>query len=626
MKNSTRRVREDAGVAHLYAELWRLAKEKRPLLAGACVLLVLAQVILLAVPYVAGKAINALQLQGSTGLGEAGMWLAGAVVLAVSCWALHGPGRVLERNVALHVRHRLAVSLIERLLSLPLGWHESHHSGESAHRVQQSTNALASFAQSQYIYLNSAIRLIGPLVALWYIEPVVGAACILGFAVISLSVLGFDRAMIRLAREENAAERKYAAALVDALGNIATVAALRQARGVRAMLETRLLAIFEPLKRAILVNEAKWCVVDLATRTLSAALVALFAWKETRGTAPGVHTALMLGSLYMVWEYASQAGSVVASIAQHFQSFARQRADYMSASVIREASPTPAAPGPAPRDTPSERWRRLDLQHFTFRHPGNRRAEPALDNISLTLERGKRYAVIGDSGSGKSTLLRALAGLYSGERGIVRTDAGTLITCPTDVAAHLRSCATLIPQDAEVFAGSIAQNLGLCESVDGTASPDHFRHALQVARADFIDTSNAGMEAEVAERAANWSGGQRSRIALARGVLAARGSALVLLDEPTAHLDPATESAVYDNLFAEFADACVISSVHRLNLLERFDEVLYMQSGRLIAQAPAHTLRLAMPGTGELEAAPHTGGGSESRAKFRWRAMAAVNR
>ena len=635
MKLSTRRVREDAGVAHLYAELWRLAKGKRHSLAGACVLLIVAQVILLAVPYVAGRAINSLQLLGSAGLGEAGVWLAGAVVLAVACWAFHGPGRVLERNVALHVRRKLAISLIERLLSLPLGWHESHHSGESAHRVQQSTNALASFAQSQYIYLNSAIRLVGPLVALWYIEPVVGAACVLGFAVITTSVIGFDRAMIRLAREENAAERKYAAALVDALGNIASVAALRQARGVLRMLETRLLEVFEPLKRAILVNEGKWCVVDLATRALSAGLVALFAWRLAHGAAPpaGAHTALMLGSLYMVWEYASQAGSVVASIAQHFQAFARQRADYMSASVIRDTAPVATVSEPATHDATAADWRRLDIQHFTFRHPGSRRAEPSLDNISVTLERGKRYAVIGDSGSGKSTLLRALAGLYGGERGIVRTDGGTLISCPAQAAAHLRSCATLIPQDAEVFAGSIAQNLGLCESVTGAASPEHFLHALQVARADFVDTSNAGLESEVAERAANWSGGQRSRIALARGVLAARGSALVLLDEPTAHLDPATESAVYDNLFAEFSDACVVSSVHRLHLLDRFDEVLYMQSGRLVAQAPAEVLELTLPEFRALasnairpDTATHTGGGSESRAKLRWRAMAAVNR
>ncbi|MGK3908238.1 hypothetical protein ABI084_15465, partial [Enterococcus faecium] len=77
---------------------------------------------------------------------------------------------------------------------------------------------------------------------------------------------------------------------------------------------------------------------------------------------------------------------------------------------------------------------------------------------------------------------------------------------------------------------------------------------------------------------------QRQRVALARGVLAARGSGLVLLDEPTASLDPATEQRVYARLFETFADACLISSVHRLNLLDRFDGVLLMSEGRLIDQ------------------------------------------
>jgi ABC-type transport system involved in cytochrome bd biosynthesis fused ATPase/permease subunit len=79
---------------------------------------------------------------------------------------------------------------------------------------------------------------------------------------------------------------------------------------------------------------------------------------------------------------------------------------------------------------------------------------------------------------------------------------------------------------------------------------------------------------------------------LARGVLAAAGSGLVLLDEPTASLDPATEARVYTNLFEMLKDACVISSVHRLHLLDNFDEVLVMQEGRLVAQGTVADLAL----------------------------------
>jgi ABC-type bacteriocin/lantibiotic exporter with double-glycine peptidase domain len=176
----------------------------------------------------------------------------------------------------------------------------------------------------------------------------------------------------------------------------------------------------------------------------------------------------------------------------------------------------------------------------------------------------------------------------------MQRDTGPVVFSPSEVARQLRACTTLIPQDAEVFAGSIAENLELCSRVDGVP-PQNFPHAMKVAQADFIDTSPVGLQMEVAERAANWSGGQRSRISLARGVLAAQGSAVILLDEPTAHLDPVTEAQVYSNLFAEFRDACVVSAVHRLHLLDRFDEVLLMQSGRVIAQGTPDALTLGCP-------------------------------
>jgi ABC-type bacteriocin/lantibiotic exporter with double-glycine peptidase domain len=238
-------------------------------------------------------------------------------------------------------------------------------------------------------------------------------------------------------------------------------------------------------------------------------------------------------------------------------------------------------------------WQAIAIHDLTFRHAAHRGDSPALEKVALSLQRGKRYALIGGSGSGKSTLLRVLAGLYPAERIGLGVDAGAIFVSPPAAAAFLRSTATLIPQDAELYEGTLAENLSLCESVNGPPEPLQFAAALEAACAtDFIEPTDAGLETPLAERAANWSGGQRSRVALARGVLAAAGSGLVLLDEPTASLDPATEARVYANLFAMLEDACVISSVHRLHLLGNFDEVLVMQAGRLVAQGPADELAL----------------------------------
>jgi ATP-binding cassette, subfamily B, bacterial len=589
-KSTESRVPKPGAVLNLYRDLWHLMRGERRIFVGAVALLVTAQAVLLIVPMMSGHALNALQLHGREGLHDAGFWLGTVILLALSSWALHGPGRILERRAALTVRRRMSMSLTGRLFQLPLSWHAANHSGATAHRIQQSTHALSGFAQSQFIYLNSAVRLIGPLIALWWVQPLIGFAALAGFAIISASVVGFDRAMLRLANQENDAERRYSATLVDTLGNAQTVYALRQARGVSARLERRLLAIFEPLRRSIVLNEVKWFTVDLASRVLSCILVGLFAWLATRPGADGKASAtLLLGSVYMVWEYAQQASGVICSIASHFQTFARQNADYASADVIRELQP---AGSQAASRAPSQ-WNTLSVRDLTFRHADNRSEAAVLERVSLSLQRGKRYALIGGSGSGKSTLLRVLAGLYSAERIGLGIDGGPICVAPLEAASSLRSTATLIPQDAEMYEGTLAENLSLCESLDGPPHPADFPGALDIACAsEFVAAAGVGLETPIAERAANWSGGQRSRVALARGVLAAVGSGLVLMDEPTANLDPATEARVYANLFATFADSCIVSSIHRLNLLGQFDEVLVMQSGRIIAQGAPDELAL----------------------------------
>jgi len=590
---SKTRGQQHAAILHLYRDLWRLLRGHGRIFVGAVVLLIGAQVILLCTPYLSGRALNALQLRGTAGLGQAGCWLSLVLVAACASWVLHGPGRILERRAALLIRQRMSSQLVARLFELPLAWHESHHSGATAHRVQQSTQALSGFAQSQFIYLNSAVRLLGPLVALFWVQPLVAAAAVTGFALIVVCVAGFDRAMLRLANEENEAERGYTATLVDTLGNTASVYALRQAKPVAARLERRLLAAFIPLRKAIVLNEAKWCTVDLATRVLNCCLVALFVWLATHapGSAPG--KPLLLGSLYMVWEYAQQAAGVIASIASHFQTFARQHADYASANVIRDAVPQSRPPTQPFRAT---QWQQLAVRDLTFRHASGRGAGPALERLTFTLRRGKRYALIGASGSGKSTLLRVLAGLYPAERVALTLDEGPTCVAAQEAAQILRDGATLIPQDAEVYEGTLGENLALCETVCGPPAPHAYSEALELACAtDFVQPTPLGLEAPVTERAANWSGGQRSRVALARGVLAAQGSALILLDEPTASLDPATEARLYTNLFNYFSQACLVSSVHRLGLLDRFDEVLVMREGRLVAQGTVAELALSCP-------------------------------
>ena len=211
---------------------------------------------------------------------------------------------------------------------------------------------------------------------------------------------------------------------------------------------------------------------------------------------------------------------------------------------------------------------------MTFWHPHSRSPEPALADISLHLGRGQRLALVGESGSGKSTLMRVLVGLYFAKKIRLIVDGDYL-----NYLHDLSEIATLIPQDAEVFEATLKQNLTMGQD----CPPEVLQAAIEAARLQqLVAELPDGLETEIAERGANFSGGQKQRIALARGLIAARHASILFLDEPTSNLDAPTEAAVYEGIFKLYANACVVSSVHRPHLLSRFDQVIYMVHGKIV--------------------------------------------
>jgi ATP-binding cassette subfamily B protein len=328
--------------------------------------------------------------------------------------------------------------------------------------VQQSTNALYDFAQSQFIYLQNTVRLVGPIVALWLISPLVGAVALVGYGLIGFLITRFDRVMMRVAVEENRAQRAYSATLVDVLGNVLSVLALRRGEGVARLIGERLLAVFGPLKKSIVLNEAKWCSVDLLASALWCVLVGVYAaeaagvlgFGAAAGGAAAAAGTVALGKVFMVYEYSQQAGGVITAIAAHFQSLARQRADYAAAEPLLDAAPAQGVSAePAGAAVGGAGWQTLALAGVRFAHGGGRAS--ALEVDALTLRRGCRYALVGPSGGGKTTLLRLLAGLDAPAAGTLALDGQPV----SAMAARLRPLATLIPQQAEMFEGTLAENL-----------------------------------------------------------------------------------------------------------------------------------------------------------------------
>ena len=406
-------------IGELYAALWRHAQGARGQLLGATALLTGSQLLRLTLPWLAGQAINALQ---SGNIDGAGRWIAALAGIYVLSWAVHGPGRILERNVGLRVRETVADALYVRIAAAPLAWHDGHHSGELQHRVHQASRALSDFAQNQFIYLTNIVNFIGPLAALILLSRASGAVAIVGYVVIGFMIVRFDRALMHYARLENDADRRYVSALLDFLSNASTVIGLRFSAASRRLLQGRMAAVSKPLKRTVLLNEGKWFSVDVMGLALTWGLVVVYVWQAR---TPG--RAVMLGSVFMIYQYAQQAASVVSSMAANFSFFARMHTDYGSAAPIWVA---PARVDDAAQEHIDRHadWRRLEVEGLVWNYQKRGTSNAAehvpsgLRGVGLALGRGQRIALVGPSGGGKSTLLRVLAGLYAPAGGTLSID------------------------------------------------------------------------------------------------------------------------------------------------------------------------------------------------------------
>jgi len=582
--------RSRSGLLHLYQCIWRHAAGYRLVYIAAIVLLGASAVIKLTVPWLAAQAINSVQVSGYAELTRAGWYVAAVFLVYVTGWGLQAPGRILERKVGMRVRASVSDTLFAKLVQLPLAWHEARHSADIQQRTQQASGALADFAENQFIYIQNFVNVVGPLVALWLLSSVVGAAAIVGYVVIGFVIARFDRILMRIASDENVRWRRYGAGLFDFLGNISTVLSLRLQQAARALVHGRLEEVFEPRGRSIVVNEAKWCAVDLLSAALSWSLVALYAWL-TRRESQQVGVPVLLGGLFMVYQYAQQAAGVVSSMAQNFQNFARMRTDYASAQPILGAP----APTTSSAVVPSD-WQEIVAHGLDYRHgpaaPRHQEDQRSGVHATLELRRGERIALIGPSGGGKSTLLLMLGGLYEPAHGYYEVDGE-----PAFGVRSLASIATLVQQDAEVFEATLRDNLTFGIPHDDSA----IEEAAYVSAFDAVIAARSeGLDTPISERGFNLSGGQRQRLALARGFLAAdravaHGSSLLLLDEPTSALDQATEARVFRRLRERMPDVCIVASIHRMSALAQFDRVVLMQGGRIVDCGTADELLERQP-------------------------------
>ena len=204
---------------------------------------------------------------------------------------------------------------------------------------------------------------------------------------------------------------------------------------------------------------------------------------------------------------------------------------------------------------------------------------PVLRDVSFTIRAGERVGILGRVGSGKTTLEKLILGLYQPTGGAVLVDGIDLRQLDP---AELRRNIGYVPQDVTLFYGSLRDNI-----VMGMPQADDERvvRAAHIAGiAEFVDTHPHGYDMLVGERGESLSGGQRQAVAIARAMIAE--PPILLLDEPTAAMDHASEEAVKQQLRRHAEGRTMIVITHRTSLLDLVERIIVVDAGRIVADGP----------------------------------------
>jgi len=564
----------------LIRTVWQYGVPWRFTIVGYYIAYVLAQAALGLSPYAFGRTVDLLQHFEPGKLTDVILWLSVGVGVMLLFWLFHGPARVVERHVALKIQQSYRSRLYEQLTRLPLNWHQDHHSGNIITRMNRASVALKQFAENQFYYIETIIKFAVSTAFLFWLSIPIGLLSLAASLFMGVVIILFDRKLIPLYHAENDIDNRVGAVLFDYISNMTTVLTLRLGELTHHNLFQRMLKVWPFFRKEALINEVKWFTMMNVLAIVQALLLIGYIVHALHSTGT-----IMIGLVVMIFRYQSDLTTVFYDLSIHYSELVRMDTDVKGMQPILDDIenlahlPTGAAT--------ALQWHQLQIANLGFDYAGQADVVTVFKNLTFSIKRGEKIALIGASGGGKSTLLNILSSLYTAKQVQLSVDGERF-----DTLEPLQAITTLIPQDPEIFENTIAFNITL----DLPTTDDAMNEACELAGfTAILKGLPHGLETDIREKGMNLSVGQKQRLALARGLFAARFSSLILMDEPTSSVDLATEKQILSGVINAFPEAAMIVSLHRLHLLPKFDSIIMLADGQIVAQGRTADL-LQTPG------------------------------
>jgi len=549
-------------------EVWRetrpLVRPVRRLYVGAAVAVIVSTLITLAGPALVRYAIDhGIRKHNLHAVNVAALTILGLalvkpfVVRAQTLFAATASERFLNR---------LRTTAFDRLQALPLGFFEQERTGVLISRLTSDVQALDEFLREALIeVIGSGLQIALTVLALVYFSPILAAVSLVALPVLIASSWAFHHGAGRAYHAIRDRVAETLTALQEGLSGVRVVQAFRRERRTLEAYRPRSRAQIGAWRRASFVNIRLFTMIPLAQTVALVAVLLVAASMYRKGSiSEGTIAAYVL--------YLVQLFDPIARFSEWLGEF-RQGLAALGKVVGLIRTENAVAERPGAVELPADGA--LEVRGVTF---GYGDGVPVVKDVSLSLEAGEHVALVGVTGAGKSTLAKLLTRQYDPQRGSIALGGVDLRDGRLD---SLRRRIVMLPQEGHLFSGSIADNVRLAEP---GASDEAVLHALgQIGARERFESLPDGIYTDVQSRGVRLSAGERQLVGIARVALA--DPAVIVLDEATSSLDPATEAAVERALAAVVEGRTVIIIAHRLSTAERADRVVVMDAGRVVEVA-----------------------------------------
>ncbi|MPZ27890.1 MAG: ATP-binding cassette domain-containing protein [Micromonosporaceae bacterium] len=512
-------------------------------------------------------------------LGYLGLAVSGQFARMLTAW--------LASRLAWDGTNRLRESLAEHALSLDMDYHGQRTPGEMIERVDGDVVALAEFVVAFLLdIVVSLLLLLGVLVVVLTVDVRIGGVLA---AYCGLIWFGMVRAQRLAVPAATRVRERYAALfgnLEERLAGAEDIRANGAGHHVVNRFHQASAGLYRSDLRAERIGGGLFAITTVAFAAGTAIVLGLAAWTQQAGT-------LTIGTAVLLFQYTQMVRAPIERLIDQLKQYQRALAGMARIGDLlsqRRTMTEPARPLPLPPSGPLG----LELAGVGFAYPDD--GERVLAGVDLRLPPGQTLGLVGRTGSGKTTIARMALRLYDPTEGTVRVGGVDLRDTDPAQRRH-RICA--VTQDVQLFAATVRDNLTLfrpelADALSGggatggagaqptdLAADDRLRAVLvEVGLGGWFATLPEGLDTTLGQHGAGISAGEGQLLAFARAFLTDPG--LVVLDEASSRLDPATEQRIEAAIDRLLADRTAVLIAHRLSSLSKVDQIAVVEDGRVV--------------------------------------------